>query len=205
MGDGVGRPILTPPSWPTTQVARFITLLKARTGTLASRHPLIFYFALTYAISWPLWLLSRLAGGPLGTLLLVIGDDDAAAGSTYAGRDLLDPMPSAGGRPQAEHPTAELRPLPQVEIQHLFAAARHRRGCRPARSDRHDMASPSRAALLEGRGGSGRRRDGCRTDECRSRRLSIWGPTTRGPPRYRAGPDDPVRCSYPVIAIRRDY
>jgi hypothetical protein len=34
---------------------------------------LIFYFALTYVISWPLWLLSRLAGGTLGTLLSVIG------------------------------------------------------------------------------------------------------------------------------------
>jgi hypothetical protein len=45
----------------------------ARTGTLASRYPLIFYFALTYAVSWPLWLLSRLAGGTLGTVLLVIG------------------------------------------------------------------------------------------------------------------------------------
>jgi hypothetical protein len=40
---------------------------------LDSTHPLIFYFALTYAISWPLWLLSRLAGGTLGTVLLVIG------------------------------------------------------------------------------------------------------------------------------------
>ncbi|HEY6688358.1 MAG TPA: CPBP family intramembrane glutamate endopeptidase, partial [Propionibacteriaceae bacterium] len=37
------------------------------------RHKLIFYFALTYAISWPLWLLSRLIGGTAGTVLLVIG------------------------------------------------------------------------------------------------------------------------------------
>jgi hypothetical protein len=43
------------------------TMAGARTGTLASRYPLIFYFALTYAISWPLWLLSRLAGGTLLT------------------------------------------------------------------------------------------------------------------------------------------
>ena len=50
-----------------------ITKAAARTGTLASRHPLIFYFALTYSISWPLWLLSRLTGGTLGTLLLVTG------------------------------------------------------------------------------------------------------------------------------------
>jgi membrane protease YdiL (CAAX protease family) len=49
------------------------TLAEARPGTLVNRHPLIFYFALTYAISWPLWLLSRLAGGTLGTVLLVIG------------------------------------------------------------------------------------------------------------------------------------
>jgi uncharacterized protein len=37
------------------------------------RHKLIFYFALAYAISWPLWLLSRLAGGTLGTVFIVIG------------------------------------------------------------------------------------------------------------------------------------
>lgn len=44
-----------------------------RRTTLASRHPLLFYFALTYAISWPLWLLSRLIGGPLGTVVIVAG------------------------------------------------------------------------------------------------------------------------------------
>jgi len=49
------------------------TLAEARPGTLVNRHPLIFYFALTYAISWPLWLLSRLAGGTPGTVLLVMG------------------------------------------------------------------------------------------------------------------------------------
>ena len=49
------------------------TLAVARFGTLASRHPLIFYFTLAYAISWPLWLLSRVAGGTAGTVLLVIG------------------------------------------------------------------------------------------------------------------------------------
>ena len=41
--------------------------------TRIRRHRLIFYFALTYAISWPLWLLSRLAGGTFGTVLLVVG------------------------------------------------------------------------------------------------------------------------------------
>ena len=49
------------------------TLAVARFANLASRHPLIFYFTLAYAISWPLWLLSRLAGGTAGTVLLVIG------------------------------------------------------------------------------------------------------------------------------------
>ena len=46
---------------------------RRKADTWIRRHRLIFYFALTYAISWPLWLLSRLAGGTLGTVLLVIG------------------------------------------------------------------------------------------------------------------------------------
>lgn len=46
---------------------------RAPAKTWIQRHRLIFYFALTYAISWPLWLLSRLAGGTLGTVLLVLG------------------------------------------------------------------------------------------------------------------------------------
>ena len=41
--------------------------------TWTRRHRLISYFALAYAISWPLWLLSRLAGGTVGTVLLVLG------------------------------------------------------------------------------------------------------------------------------------
>ena len=41
--------------------------------TLARRHPLIFYFAVAYAISWPFWLLASQAGGGLRTLLIVIG------------------------------------------------------------------------------------------------------------------------------------
>ena len=49
------------------------TLATGRSGTLVDRHPLIMYFALAYAISWPLWLLSRLAGGTLGTVFLVTG------------------------------------------------------------------------------------------------------------------------------------
>jgi membrane protease YdiL (CAAX protease family) len=46
---------------------------QAPAKTWIQRHRLIFYVALTYAISWPLFLLSRLAGGTLGTLLIVIG------------------------------------------------------------------------------------------------------------------------------------
>ena len=46
---------------------------QAPADTWIRRHRLIFYFALTYVISWPLWLLSRLAGGTLGTVLIVIG------------------------------------------------------------------------------------------------------------------------------------
>jgi uncharacterized protein len=46
---------------------------RAPAETWIRRHRLIFYFALTYAISWPLWLLSRLIGGTAGTVLLVIG------------------------------------------------------------------------------------------------------------------------------------
>jgi membrane protease YdiL (CAAX protease family) len=46
---------------------------RRKADTWIRRHRLIFYFALTYAISWPLWLLSRLASGTLGTVLLVIG------------------------------------------------------------------------------------------------------------------------------------
>ena len=49
------------------------TFAAGRSCTWTDRHPLVFYFALTYAISWPLWLLSRLAVGTLGTVLLLIG------------------------------------------------------------------------------------------------------------------------------------
>jgi membrane protease YdiL (CAAX protease family) len=40
---------------------------------IARRHPLIFYFALAYAISWPFFLLSWLVGGDLRTPLIVLG------------------------------------------------------------------------------------------------------------------------------------
>jgi uncharacterized protein len=46
---------------------------EARADNWLRRHQLILYFALAYAISWPFWLLSRLAGGTLGTVLIVIG------------------------------------------------------------------------------------------------------------------------------------
>jgi hypothetical protein len=49
------------------------SVAEAPATTWIQRHRLICYFALTYAISWPLWLLSRLEGGTLGTILLVIG------------------------------------------------------------------------------------------------------------------------------------
>lgn len=45
----------------------------APADTWICRHRLIFYFALTYAISWPLFSLSRLVGGTLGIVLIVIG------------------------------------------------------------------------------------------------------------------------------------
>ena len=41
--------------------------------TLVGLHPLLAYFSLTYAISWPLWLLAAPLGGSLGTLLVVAG------------------------------------------------------------------------------------------------------------------------------------
>lgn len=45
----------------------------APAGTWVGRHRLITYFALAYAISWPLWFLSRAVGGTAGTVLLVAG------------------------------------------------------------------------------------------------------------------------------------
>ena len=52
------------------------------------------YFALAYAISWPLFVLSRLAGGTLGTVLIVIGafGPPIAAAITirYSGGSLTD-------------------------------------------------------------------------------------------------------------------
>ena len=41
--------------------------------TRIGRYPVIWFFALAYAISWPFWLLSHLAGGTLGVVLIVIG------------------------------------------------------------------------------------------------------------------------------------
>ena len=67
---------------------------QASATTWIQRHRLIFYFALTYAISWPLWLLSRLAGGTPGTVLLVIGAFGPALAAAitirYSGDSLKD-------------------------------------------------------------------------------------------------------------------
>jgi CAAX protease family protein len=41
--------------------------------TRIGRHPLIWFFALAYAFSWPFWLLSHLSGGTLGIVFIVIG------------------------------------------------------------------------------------------------------------------------------------
>jgi membrane protease YdiL (CAAX protease family) len=40
---------------------------------LAVRHPVVFFFAASYAISWPFFLASHLVGDPLRTILIVIG------------------------------------------------------------------------------------------------------------------------------------
>ena len=39
------------------------TTSTSQSETRLGRHPLIWYFALAYAFSWPLWLMSHLAGG----------------------------------------------------------------------------------------------------------------------------------------------
>jgi membrane protease YdiL (CAAX protease family) len=49
------------------------SVAKPAAETWIRRHRLIFYFALAYAISWPLWLVSRLAGGTLGIVSIVLG------------------------------------------------------------------------------------------------------------------------------------
>jgi membrane protease YdiL (CAAX protease family) len=66
----------------------------APADTWVRQHQLIVYFALTYAISWPLWILSRLAGGTLGTVLLVVGGFGpllaAAIMIRYSGESLIE-------------------------------------------------------------------------------------------------------------------
>jgi membrane protease YdiL (CAAX protease family) len=49
------------------------TTSTGQSETRIGRHPLIWYFALTYAFSWPFWLLSHLAGGTLAIVFIVIG------------------------------------------------------------------------------------------------------------------------------------
>lgn len=46
---------------------------QAPADTWIRRHRLLCYFGLTYAISWPLFLLSRFVGGSLGAVFIVIG------------------------------------------------------------------------------------------------------------------------------------
>ena len=50
------------------------TTSTSQSETRIGRHPLIWYFALAYAISWPMWLLSHLAGGTLVIVFIVIGE-----------------------------------------------------------------------------------------------------------------------------------
>ena len=45
----------------------------SKSETRMGRHPLIWYFGLTYAFSWPMWLLSHLTGGTLSIVFIVIG------------------------------------------------------------------------------------------------------------------------------------
>lgn len=49
------------------------TTSTGQSETRVGRRPLLWYFALAYAISWPFWLLSHLAGGTLGIVFIVIG------------------------------------------------------------------------------------------------------------------------------------
>lgn len=59
---------------------------------VVERHPLVTYFALAYLISWPLWLLSRAAGGAAGTVLLAAGGFGPAVAAlltvTWSGRSV---------------------------------------------------------------------------------------------------------------------
>lgn len=55
------------------------TGVSAARSTLAARRPLIFFFGLCYAISWPCWLLALLLDGGLRTVVIVVGGFGPAA------------------------------------------------------------------------------------------------------------------------------
>jgi uncharacterized protein len=48
-------------------------LQDSRVRTFAVRHPVVFFFATCYAVSWPFFLASHSVGDPLRTVLIVIG------------------------------------------------------------------------------------------------------------------------------------
>ena len=55
------------------------TAISAARSTLAARRPLIFFFGLSYAISWPCWLLALLLDGGPRTVIIVVGGFGPAA------------------------------------------------------------------------------------------------------------------------------
>src|SRR4029450_8519425 len=53
-------------------MVKMITSPTVPTKTMR-RHPMLWYFALAYAISWPFWALSHLTGGTVGIVMIVVG------------------------------------------------------------------------------------------------------------------------------------
>jgi membrane protease YdiL (CAAX protease family) len=60
------------------------TATSAARSTLAARRPLIFFFGLCYAISWPCWLLALLLDGGPRTAVIVVGGFGPAAAAAVA-------------------------------------------------------------------------------------------------------------------------
>jgi uncharacterized protein len=58
-------PAASPTAGRSTAVSRF--------DAWAGRHPVLSFVLLTYAISWLLWLLASLVGGPVGVVIFVLG------------------------------------------------------------------------------------------------------------------------------------